>query len=553
MLMRLGEEPEAKRLLDASFEADPFNVRVSNTLKVLEVLDGYETIETKHFRICYDPAKDKLLARYMGRWLEEVYPQLVKQMGYAPAEKSLFEVFSQARNTDGHGWFSARMVGLPRVHTIGACAGKIVALQSPGDAKQPFNWARVLKHEFVHVINLQQTDFNIPHWFTEALAVLNENSPRPEDWNALLAAASAKGKLFDLETINFGFIRPHSSEEWTLAYCQAELYAEYMLERFGDGAVARMLAAYADNLSTPEAIQRSFSVDQKDFERGYQAHVQKIVAALPAPEGSSARPLAAIERALAENPADAALQAQAAQAKLDRRDYAAARRHADAALKIEPANQLAHYVQVRLHLLVGENSEALARLEKHLDREHPQENLLALAAGLKLRAEDFAGAAELYELGVAQHPQSTRWLKALASVYLKSQESEKLAPILEKLAAVDPDDLPVRKKLAQLATAAEDWESARRWTLEGLYINVTDVDLHRWRAEALRALADPAGAADEFAVAVELSPDDADLQVELAETLRQAGRPAEAKAALEALLKRKPEHAAAKEMLENLE
>ncbi|HEX3727298.1 MAG TPA: tetratricopeptide repeat protein, partial [Pirellulales bacterium] len=45
MLMRLGEEPQAKQVLAEAFEIDPFNVRVNNTLKVLEVLDGYETLE----------------------------------------------------------------------------------------------------------------------------------------------------------------------------------------------------------------------------------------------------------------------------------------------------------------------------------------------------------------------------------------------------------------------------------------------------------------------------------------------------------------------------
>ena len=107
ILMRLGDEEHAKKVLDESFEIDPFNVRVNNTLKVLEVLDGYATHETEHFRIKYDKDKDAILARYMGEWLEEVYPQLVKQMGFAPPEKSLFEVFSKAKNTDGHGWFSA--------------------------------------------------------------------------------------------------------------------------------------------------------------------------------------------------------------------------------------------------------------------------------------------------------------------------------------------------------------------------------------------------------------------------------------------------------------
>ncbi len=124
MLMRLGEEDKARVVLDAAFRDDPFNVRVNNTLKVLEVLEGYQTLETEHFRIRYDAEKDPVTPRAMAAWLEEVYPQLVKQMGFVPEGKSLFEVFSAARNTDGHGWFSARMVGLPRIHPIGAAPAR---------------------------------------------------------------------------------------------------------------------------------------------------------------------------------------------------------------------------------------------------------------------------------------------------------------------------------------------------------------------------------------------------------------------------------------------
>ncbi len=553
MLMRLGEEAEAKQVLDASFAADPFNVRVNNTLKVLEVLDGYEVHETEHFRIKFDPEKDRLTAQYMGRWLEQVYPQLVGQLGYAPPEKSLFEVFNHARNTDGHGWFSARMVGLPRIHPIGACAGKIVALKSPSEGDQRFNWARVLKHEFVHVINLQQTDFNIPHWFTEALAVLNEGYPRPQEWNQLLVARATQGKLFNLDTINFGFIRPQSSDDWTLAYCQAELYAEYLLERFGDDAIAKMLAAYADNLSTTEAIQRSFSVNQPDFERGYQEFVKKILADLPPAESDGEKSLAEIQKALAANPEDPQLLAESAQAQLNRRNYPQARRQADAALGRDPKNQLAHYVRARLHLLVGENREAFDRLEKNLDRDHPQSNLLALLAGLKLRAQDYAAAADLYELGAAHDPGGSKWLKSLAAVYLKSGDNAKLQPVLEKLAGMDPDDLPLRKKLAQLAIERQDWPAAERWTLEGLHIQVQDANLHVWRAMALAAQDKAAEAADEYAAAVELSPDDPKLPIEYARTLVRAGRKAEARGVLEELLKRAGDDPEARKLLKTLQ
>ena len=70
MLMRLGEEERAKEVLDKAFEVDPFNVRVNNSIKVLDVLAGYHTHETEHFRIKYDPEKDEALAQAMGGWLD---------------------------------------------------------------------------------------------------------------------------------------------------------------------------------------------------------------------------------------------------------------------------------------------------------------------------------------------------------------------------------------------------------------------------------------------------------------------------------------------------
>lgn len=285
MYLRLGEEAEARRLLDESFDIDPFNVRVANSVKVLEVLDGYAVLETDHFVLKFDRGQDELLAQYASRYLEEdVYPALVERFGFEPEGKSLFEIFSRARNSDAHTWFSARMVGLPFVSTVGACAGKVVALTSPRDLPKKFNWARVLKHEFVHVLNLQQTEFNVPHWFTEALAVETEGYARPPEWNALLKERVPKGELFNLDSINLGFVRPASSNDWQMAYCQAQLYAQYMLKTYGDDALAKMLSAYADNLDTRAALRRSFDVEQQAFETGYLDYLRSVVAELASPQ-----------------------------------------------------------------------------------------------------------------------------------------------------------------------------------------------------------------------------------------------------------------------------
>jgi hypothetical protein len=223
------------------------------TLEVLDVLESYAVLETDHFVLKFDRGHDELLARYASQHLEEeIYPQLVEQYGFKPEGKTLIEIFSRNRNTSGHGWFSARMVGLPAIGTVGACAGKMVAITTPDELPKKYDWARVLRHEYVHVLNLQQTDFNIPHWFTEGLAVHSEGPNRPRAWNATLAERAREKSLYNLDTITLGFIRPKNSEDWTLAYCQAALYVDYALETYGKDVTAK--AAYADHSTTGSKV-----------------------------------------------------------------------------------------------------------------------------------------------------------------------------------------------------------------------------------------------------------------------------------------------------------
>ena len=63
-------------------------------------------------------------------------------------------------------------------------------------------------------------------------------------------------KLLNLDTINLGFIRPKEPDDRQMAYCQAQLYARYMLKRFGDDALIKMLMAYRRGLTTDRAIDR---------------------------------------------------------------------------------------------------------------------------------------------------------------------------------------------------------------------------------------------------------------------------------------------------------
>jgi Tfp pilus assembly protein PilF len=553
MQMRLGDEAAARKTLEESFKIDPFNVRVKNTLEVLDVLDNYAVLETEHFVIKFDRGRDQMLAEYAAEFLEnEVYPNIVKQLDYEPQGKSLFEIFSRAKNTSGHGWFSARMVGLPYIGTVGACAGRMVAMVSPGDTPEPFNWARVLRHEFVHVVNLQQTDFNIPHWFTEALAVRSEGYPRPPDWTALLARRHAEKTLFSLDNVNHGFLRPGAGDDWTLAYCQSEIYAEYMVERFGDDALAKMLSAYADNLSTAAAIERSFGVTQVDFEQGYGDHIAKLVKDVDVAKPQSAESLDKLEAALKKDPTDAEANASLAYLWLQRKTNASARKHALAALKKDRKQQLASYVMARLYLLIGDSASAVKFLEESLQKESPDERHLSLLAALYAKANKPDEARQLYELGQQHFPGGDAWLKRLAGVYLQAKDDAKLAATLEQLTQLDTENLAFRQKLAQLALARKDFAAAEKWSMDSLYINIQDAPLHALRAESLIGLGQHAKAAKEYHYALVLDADKPAWRLAMAEAYLAAGDKASAKAALAALIEKDADYPGAKALLQKV-
>jgi len=549
LLMRLAREEEAKALLVTAFKNDPFNVRVKNMLEVLEVLGSYAVLESEHFVIRFDHGADGVLAEHAARYLEEeVYPEITKQLGFEPKGKSLIEIFSKSRNTSGHSWFSARMIGLPFVGTVGACAGRIVAITSPNDVKKKFSWARVLRHEFVHVVNLQQTNFHIPHWFTEAMAVLLEDAPRPAEWEEILARRHASASLFTLTNINSGFVRPKSSDDWTLAYCQSELYAEYLTNRYGQDALAKMLAAYADNQSTEQAVTSSFGATLETIESGYAIYVDKIVAAIhfkqqlePATEH--------LERLVKDQPESAANHANLALARLKRNRKPAAREAALAAFEREPNEPTALFVLARLELSIGDEASAIARLKLAYDREAPNENVLLLLAALRLKNREFDEVADMMEVGAKSFPHPTRWLKQLARVHLKSGDNDALYSVLARLAKAEGDSLLYRRKLIQLASEADNHRDVIKWANQSLQIDVMDAGHHAQLGLAQLALGRSANALRSLKTATRLDPNPPSWRLGLARAAKAVGDRTFAKQILTELAAETPDYPGVRELL----
>jgi cellulose synthase operon protein C len=557
LYMHEGREGEARPLLRQAFDGDPYNVRVHNMLNLLDVLGKMQRKETAHCLVRFEK-DDSLLGRYAEKQIEEIFQELCRKFGYTPPKKTAIDIFSKTEGQNGHAWFSTRVTGLPFIGTVAASTGHLVAMVSPNDAGlgKQFNWVRVLRHELTHVVTLQQTQFNIPHWFTEGLAVGCENHPRPAEWNKMLAARVPKGKIFTLDTIDSGFTRPDSSGDWTMAYCQAEIYVDFMRRLGGEDALKKMLAAYADGVTTPDALKKTFGRSKAEFEQGYLEYLREQTEKIKGLSWADVEDLVALKKAAEDHPQDAAALAELANGYIHRGAEKEAAETAAKALKLKPNDQLATYVKARLLMKTEkpENLEtAAAMLEKSLDQKSPEPNALNLLAGLKLKAKQYDEAARLYSLGEKLDAANPQWTRSLTRVYVSSGDKEKLVAALTHLTRADMDDLASRKTLAQMALARKDYPAAEQAAREALEIDVRDAELHVALAESWRGRHNTERAIEEWEIAVELAPDKPQPYCDLANAYLETGQTVKGKEMLKSLLKIAPDFSQAEELLKKIE
>ncbi|MBI1372750.1 MAG: tetratricopeptide repeat protein [Phycisphaera sp.] len=275
LLNQSGKEAESRAVLRPVVQLDPFNKRAANVLKMLEDLAEYHEIETPHFVIKYRDPIDSALAGDMPDILEGFHAEVTSAFGYSPKGKTAIEIMPDKK------YFAVRITGMPDIWTIGAATGPVIALTPPREGRNQsgaFDWARVLRHEFVHTVTLEQTGNRIPHWFTEACAVSQEPGPRDYSTCKLLAGALANNELFDLDQINWAFVRPQKPTDRAQAYAQAHWMYQYITAHFGHDTILKMLDLCKQGVPQPELVPTATGQDPETFLAGFKkwAHEQVV-------------------------------------------------------------------------------------------------------------------------------------------------------------------------------------------------------------------------------------------------------------------------------------
>jgi predicted Zn-dependent protease len=262
--MQDGREARAVEDLRLAVALDPHDERALFTLKLAEQLAAWNRIETRHFIIRHPEGDAALVAELLAGVLDRMHEEVCGRLRHEPSQKTLIDVMPDHRS------FGVRITGLPRIHTIAVCTGPTIAIEIPKEGARDkhlglFDPLAVLRHEYTHTVTLSMTRNRIPHWLTEAVAVALEDTPRTFENCQLLADAWRKGRLFDLDAINWAFIRPETPTDRPQAYAQGRWMVEYMEKRYGWDAIRSLLNSYAEGITEDTAMRRAFGVSREEF------------------------------------------------------------------------------------------------------------------------------------------------------------------------------------------------------------------------------------------------------------------------------------------------
>jgi tetratricopeptide (TPR) repeat protein len=489
-LLRTGDEPSARQALESSYDIDPFNAVVVNSLRMLDNLDKFETIRDGDLIVRMHKDEAPVLKEYVIPLAHKALATMAAKYEMTVKGPILIEMFPK------HDDFAVRTLGLPgMVGALGACFGQVVTLDSPM-ARQPpgdFLWEATLWHELGHVITIQMSNSRVPRWLTEGISEWEETQAR-KDWTrpgeAMFARTVSNGQAIKLKDLNEAYQDPRRI---TLAYYQGRLVVDYMVTTFGQSGLNKLLRAYGQGLDTNAALKQVLNTDLESMQSGFDQYIERTFGPL--------------QKALT-TPKDVDL----------------GRATVDSLRTLARENPQSYPVHVALGLALrkaGSNDEAMQVFERAatlaptaVGPESPHAQMADIALDKKDRKRAIAELTALFAVDF----ENLGATEQLAELMKEDgvNDPARLGPIYERIVALNPYNGEARSSLGRVALQHNDYDFAAR----------------------------------EFRTAIALKPiDPAVAHTDLAESYLKAGKRDDAKRQALAALEIAPAYARAQDLL----
>lgn len=488
-LLRLGREDEGLKLAEEVYAVDAYSVQAHNLVTLQENLAKFKSLERDGLLVRMDAREAEIYGERVLQLLTRARAELCAKYAVTLEGPVIVELFPKQAD------FAIRTFGMPGgAGFLGVCFGSVITATSPtAQGARPSCWEATLWHEFCHAVTLHKTHNKMPRWLSEGISVYEERLADPA-WGQGMTPRYREmilgADLTPVSQLSGAFLRPASPLHLQFAYYESSLVVEYLVEKYGQDMLQRVLVDLGVGMPINESLGRYVgSVEKLDEE--FAAYARSKAQAL-APDADWTPP------------------------ELPRRPTLEA---VDAWIADHPHSILALRKRAELQIAAKQWPEAVGTLERLY----------------KLFPTDFA---------------DDGTLALLAKVRREMGDAVRERKALEARAAGNCSDLTLWERLGELTKNAQDWQALQRVADRMLAVQPMRADAHRWAAEAADKLGRPADALASYQALVKLDPfDPADAHFRLAEALVAAGRPEEARRHVVLALAEAPRFAAAQRLL----
>jgi len=272
-LMRLGDETEARKQLEMCYENGWRSPTIVNSLRLLDSYKNFVTYKTDNTILRLHKKEAEVLRPYFESELKRDIAD------YEIKYKMKLDGPVQVEVYPDHEDFAVRTIGMPGLGALGVTFGNVVAMDSPsGRPPGTFHWASTMRHELSHVYILKATNYRVPRWFTEGLAVYEETAASP-DWGDRLEEPSITAiqqkQLLPVAALDRGFVRPEYPAQVVVSYFQAGQICGYIARKWGYEKLLEMTHSFGASKTTPEVIREDLGISPEDFDKQFIAWIEE--------------------------------------------------------------------------------------------------------------------------------------------------------------------------------------------------------------------------------------------------------------------------------------
>lgn len=242
-------------------EPDRLSTMLARLTREQAVQANFQETGTRHFLIQFEGGENRDAAYQVLDLLELAYRDVGQALSYFPAREITAILYSQEQFRD--------ITHTPD-WTKGVYDGKIRLPVGGAEHDRPL-LAKVLYHEYTHVIVHELTGNRVPTWLNEGLAVYCEglatgNLDGHRDGARETTEPLPDGQLIPLASLHGSFLG-FSETQASLAYRESYDATRFLIDRYGLYRVKDLFQSLGANVPFERAFQDAFFISYAEFER----------------------------------------------------------------------------------------------------------------------------------------------------------------------------------------------------------------------------------------------------------------------------------------------